>query len=249
VRVQTQPLTSEELAELDSLPWFHRIEIRPGVTTPGTDIPADQKLAFVGFPADLSGKTVIDIGAWDGLFSFEAERRGARRVLATDSFAWSDDGWGSKRCFDFARTLLGSQVEDLTIDVLELAPERVGTFDVALFLGVLYHMRHPLLALERVASVCDELVMLSTSIDMLSHERPAAAFYPASTLGKDPTNWWGPNPACVTAMLAEVGFPEVELVSLQLSGAASAWDVQHHVAAFHARRSRCDRSGASAGSG
>ena len=130
-------------------------------------------------------------------------------MLATDSFAWGDEGWSPRPHSNSPDRVLGSQVEDLTIDVLDLTPQRVGRFDVVLFLGVLYHMRHPMLALERVASVCAGLLILSTSVDMLSHERPAAAFYPADTLNGDPTNWWGPNPACVTAMLEDVGFDEI----------------------------------------
>ena len=227
------PLTDAERAEMESLPWFHRIRLDDGTVTPGSDVEAEQKLAFVDFPESFTGKSVLDVGAWDGLFSFEAERRGARRVLATDSYAWTE-GWGSKRSFEFCRRVLGSKVEDMTIDVLELSPERVGTFDVVLFLGILYHMRHPLLALERAASVCDELMIVSTSIDMVSHERPAAAFYPGSTLNGDPTNWWGPNVPCVIAMLNDVGFVDVDVKQVEISGSTSA--VVHHHASFHARR-------------
>jgi tRNA (mo5U34)-methyltransferase len=156
-------------------------------------------------------------------------------VLATDSYVWLHENWG-KEPFEFARRVLASNVEDMTIDVLELDPARVGTFDIAFFLGVLYHMRDPLLALERVASVCNELLIVTTSVDMISVERPAAAFYPGDTLGGDPTNWWGPNPACVRAMLDEVGFSEVDMPSLRMSGTPNPWGVPHHVASFHARR-------------
>lgn len=81
----------------------------------------------------------------------------------------------------------------------------MGAFDVVLFLGVLYHLRHPLLALERVASVTRDLI-LKTVVDMLGIGRPAAAFYPERELSDDPTNWWGPNPAAVEGMLRAVGF-------------------------------------------
>ena len=79
--------------------------------------------------------TVLDIGSWDGFFAFEAERRGASRVLATDSFCWNGDGWGTKDG-SIARKVFNSKVEDLEIDVLELSPEKVGTFDLVLCLGV-----------------------------------------------------------------------------------------------------------------
>jgi tRNA (mo5U34)-methyltransferase len=239
-RKVSTPLTTlgeADLAHMNRLNWFHRIPLAPGVVSPGSDVDADEKLAFAGFPESFAGQSVLDVGAWDGLFSFEAERRGARRVLATDSYAWGGGGWGTKEPFEFARRVLGSRVEDLTIDVLELTPERVGTFDVVLFLGVLYHMRHPLLALERVASVCGEFLLVTTSVDMVSIERPAAAFYPGNSLNDDVTNWWGPNPACVRAMLVEVGFAQVKMVALQMSGAPMSWEVPHHVGSFHARKS------------
>ena len=95
-------------------------------------------------PASLEGLTVLDIGAWDGFFSFECERRGASRVVAADYYSWHGPGWGTKAGFQLAREALGSRVEDVDIDVMDLSPERVGTFDVVLFLGVLYHLRHPL---------------------------------------------------------------------------------------------------------
>ena len=120
------------------------------------------RLARLDLPSSLAGRTVLDIGAWDGFFSFEAERRGAARVVAADYYAWHGIGWGThqgKAGFTLARECLGSRVEDLDIDVMDLSPERVGTFDVVLFLGVLYHLRHPLLALERIASVTRELLI------------------------------------------------------------------------------------------
>ncbi|MGI8505455.1 MAG: hypothetical protein ACR2MK_01385 [Solirubrobacteraceae bacterium] len=109
--------------------------------------------------------------------------------------------------------MLDSKVQDADIDVMDLAPERIGTFDLVLFLGVLYHLRHPLLALERVASVTEEQLILETHVDLTWLRRPAMAFYPSLELGWDPTNWWGPNPAAVTAMLYAVGFTRVELVT------------------------------------
>ena len=131
---------------------------------------------------------MLDIGAWDGFFSFEAERRGAARVVAADYYAWHGIGWGThqgKAGFTLARECLASRVEDLDIDVMDLSPERVGTFDVVLFLGVLYHLRHPLLALERIASVTRELLIVETAVDMVGVRRPAVAFYPERELGDD----------------------------------------------------------------
>lgn len=207
-------MTKEEIgAEVAKIRWFHRIDLGQGIITPGVgDSPAE--LACLGMPADLSGKTVLDIGAWNGFYSFEAERRGARRVLATDSFVWSHPHYGQEG-FNLARRVLGSKVEDKHLDVMDLSPEKIGTFDVVLFLGVLYHMRHPLLALERAASVTaeDGMLILETHVDMLHLNRPALAFYPDSELGCDPSNWFGPNPAAVVGMLKAVGFEQVQIAA------------------------------------
>jgi tRNA (mo5U34)-methyltransferase len=199
-------------AEAARVNWFHSIELEPGFVTPGR---ADTRaqVARLHLP-DLRGKTVLDVGAWDGFFSFEAERRGAVRVVALDTFSWQQRGSGTgKAGFELARRALGSAVEDVEVEVLDIAPETVGgTFDVVLFLGVLYHLRHPFLALERLRSVCDELLVLETHVDLLGTRRPAAAFYPGTELEGDWTNWWGPNPAAVNGMLGAAGFRDARRV-------------------------------------
>jgi tRNA (mo5U34)-methyltransferase len=199
-------------ARVAEIEWFHSIEVAPGLVTPGHD-PTSERVQILGLPDSLAGQTVLDVGAWDGFFSFEAERRGASRVLATDSFAWSGQNWSSKAGLQLAREALGSRVEDQDIDVMDLAPEAVGVWDVVLCLGVLYHMRHPLLALEKVASVTGRQLILETHVDAAMSRRPAMVFYPGHELDLDPTNWWGPNPAAVVAMLHAVGFDVVEIVS------------------------------------
>jgi tRNA (mo5U34)-methyltransferase len=198
--------------DVTALQWWHTIDLGNGIVTPGLD-PTPARLPELQIPQDLTGLSVLDIGAWDGFFSFEAERRGARRVLATDSFCWGQGGWGSKAGFTLARQALGSRVEDLNIDPLELSPDRVGTFDLVFFIGVLYHMRHPLLALERVFSVTRDRLILQTQVDFSALDRPALAFYQGTELNNDPTNWCGPNPPAVVAMLRAVGFSEVRIIS------------------------------------
>ncbi len=203
-------LTHEEvLAGMAAIQWFHTIDLGGGITTHGRD-DSPRKLSEIRMPEDLRGKTVLDIGAWDGFFSFEAERRGATRVLALDT--WGRPGGGPKDGFDFAKRVLHSRVEDRTFDVYDLSPDGLGTFDVVLFLGVLYHLRHPLLALERVSSVTRELLILETHVDLLDHRRPAMAFYPDAELAGDDSNWWGPNVAAVLAMLRTAGFERLDVV-------------------------------------
>jgi tRNA (mo5U34)-methyltransferase len=205
------PLGLEELdRQVRAVRWFHTIDLGNGLVTEGKG-PTPEQVEFMGIPRDLSGRSVLDIGAWDGFFSFEAERRGAARVLATDYFCWGGDGWGTKAGFDLAHRTLGSRVESRVIDVLDLCPEKVGQFDLVLFLGVLYHMRHPLLALERVFSVTRDQLILETHVDMLDCPRPAMAYYPDRELCGDPTNWCGPNAAMVQALLKTAGFREVKV--------------------------------------
>ncbi len=199
-------------ARVAELRWYHTIDLGNGIVTPGVD-DSPVRLSRLDLPASFDGCTVLDIGAWDGFFSFEAERRGAARVVASDFYSWHGDGWGSKAGFELARTALGSKVEDVDIDVMDLSPERVGEFDVVFFLGVLYHLRHPLLALERIAAVTRGLLILETVVDMVGIRRPAAAFYQGRDLNNDPTNWWGPNVPALHAMLKEVGFAEVRTIS------------------------------------
>ena len=202
-------------AKADALRWYHSIDLGQGVVTRGVDN-SPERLAKAHLPSDLSGRSVLDIGAWDGFFSFEAERRGAARVVAADHYAWHGTGWGTgegKAGFQLARDVLSSRVEDCDIDVMELSPARVGSFDVVLFLGVLYHLPNPLRALERVASVTSGLLILETVVDMVGLSRPAAAFYPDRELNDDPTNWWGPNHAAVAGMLRSVGFARVDVIT------------------------------------
>lgn len=209
-------MTPAEIRTLvDAHRWYHTIDVGQGVVTAGIDN-SPERLARVRMPADLSGLSVLDVGAWDGFFAFEAERRGAARVVAADHYAWHGVGWGTgqgKAPFELARTILRSRVEDVDIDVLDLSPQRVGLFDVVLLLGVLYHLPNPMLALERVASVTKGRLILETVVDMVGIRRPAAAFYPDRELAGDPTNWWGPNHAAVCGMLRAVGFTRVDVVS------------------------------------
>ena len=243
-------MSTDLRSRVDAIRWFHTIDLGGGVVTPGID-DSPVRLARVQLPPSLEGKTVLDIGAWDGFFSFECERRGAARVVAADHFSWHGPGWGTKAGYTLAHQALGSRVEDVDIDVMDLSPDRIGTFDVVLFLGVLYHLRHPLLALERVASVTRDYLIVETVVDLVGFRRPAMAFYPGRELNNDPTNWWGPNLPAVRGMLESLGFREV-IVPTPLPNATyrAARALYHRVrgkntlaeafrqdrAVFHARR-------------
>ena len=188
--------------------WYHSIELRPGIVTPGRAAERNV-LPFLGIPDDLSGLTVLDIGCWDGFFSFECERRGAKRVVAAD--VWENTGRGA---FDLAREELRSRAEPLQCSIYDL-PGKLGgeRFDLILLLGVLYHLRHPLLGLEAMAA-CHKpggLAIVETVIDYdtVTAARPVMAFYPGRELNDDPTCWWGPNPHAVATMLGVAGYASV----------------------------------------
>ena len=194
-------------------------------------------LPFLGIPDDLSGKTVLDIGCWDGFFSFECERRGAKRVVASD--VWETMGRGA---FDFARTELGSDVEPVQASVYDLPGALNGErFDLVLFLGVLYHLKHPLLGIEKVAEVTAPggLAVIETAVDADAlMDRPLMAFYPGDELNHDPTNWWAPNVPAVASMLGVSGFGDV-MCRVQLYGGNRS--VFHAVRMTDAERDRLAR--------
>jgi tRNA (mo5U34)-methyltransferase len=183
-------LSAEELrAQADALGWFHRIDLGQGVVTKGLS-----SGPYVGpdkLP-ELTGKSVLDIGAWDGFYSFQAERLGAARVVALDHYVWGVDMAARQRywaeceergvlpdhgrdltdfwrpelpgrtAFDFARQTLASKVEPMVADFATVDLAEVGHFDVVLYLGVLYHMKEPLTVLERLRRVTDEVAVIET---------------------------------------------------------------------------------------
>lgn len=213
--------------EVESIKWYHTMDLGDGIVTKGNDDTPD-KLSRIGLPEDLSGKTVLDIGAWDGAYAFEAERRGARRVVALDHRVWClgvtnsngvcdmsipDPEKSGKRGFLLARRILNSKVEDVELDAQEMSPENPGVFDIVLFLGILYHVRHPLLSLERVASVTRELLILESYVALHGGDKPILLYRPLKPdLGLNPPNVWAPNPAAIVAMLTGLGFKRIETV-------------------------------------
>lgn len=209
-----------EIRALD--PWFHNFELGGVQTAPEHFLGDYPRVNFRRFaaalPADLRGKTVLDVGCNAGFYAFEMKRRGAARVVAIDT---------SPRYLAQAR--LAARVLGLEIELRELDVYRVADlgerFDLVVFMGVLYHLRHPLLALDllhehavgdlllfqsmqrgpdTVAPVAPDYGFDETAVfDRPGH--PAMYFVEHSYAG-DWTNWWIPNRACVEAMLRSAGF-------------------------------------------
>lgn len=217
-------------AEIDSLgrPWFHTFDFANKVRTPGND-PSAAKLAGLALP-DLTGFTVLDIGACEGYFSFAAEALGAKRILATDHVLWNPD-LPFRRRFDYMKAVLGSSVETKYLLVEQCLPDVIGVFDVVLFLGVLYHAPNMMEYLNRVRSVTKGLAVIETLVDMLHVKEPVAAFYPTGSVNDDPSTWWGPNIPCVEQMLGRAGFSDVRFIGIWsrvsptgvINGARAVW--------------------------
>tara|TARA_Y100000031_G_C8203921_1_gene377640 strand:+ start:332 stop:1225 length:894 start_codon:yes stop_codon:yes gene_type:complete len=195
--------------------WFQKIEILPGLYSPGWSDPVTEKLPYFGLPEDLSGLRVLDIGCAEGFFSFEAEKRGAREVIGIDSFS------DSVRRFNIVKEAHQSNATAFLTNVYELNPSKFGTFDLVLFYGVFYHLKHPQLALERIRSVCKGDLLFQTHIceESSIKDEPWAKYHPHGMVsGKnnelyDPTIFWHFNSACCIAMLESVGFENIAIVS------------------------------------
>jgi tRNA (mo5U34)-methyltransferase len=207
-------LSKEELQpRLDAQKvWYHQFEFTNGCRAMGPD-PSERKLTALNLPS-LEGKTVIDVGAFDGFFSFQAELLGAHRVVASDHFAWSWPDCTGRSNFELIRQVTTSKVEDAFVPVELLGPDTVGMHDVTLFLGVLYHAPNMVEYIQKIRSITKELLVLETLVDALDELGPTARYYPAGCLNNDSSNWWGPNIACVADMLQRVGFSRVEFQTM-----------------------------------
>ncbi len=202
--------------------WFHNLELGGIQTAPNHFLGDYPRCKFARFedaiPADLTGKSVLDIGCNAGFYSTEMKRRGAARVLGVDF----DDRYLAQA--RLAAEVLGMEIEFRKLSVYDVA--QLGEkFDVVIFMGVLYHLRHPLLALDLIHEhVAGDLLLFQSM--QRGNEEPAAikddylfweteqferADWPRMLFVEkkycgDPTNWWIPNRACVEAMLRSSGF-------------------------------------------
>jgi tRNA (mo5U34)-methyltransferase len=205
---------------IDALgPWFHDLELDGERTAPdhplGSFLEDLWSVIEPAFPRDLSGCTVLDIGCNAGFYSLRLAERGAR-VTGIDH----DPRYLAQA--RLAADVRGVDIRFLRLDVYDV--ERLGRqFDYVLFMGVLYHLRHPLLALERVASMFRRTLVFQTLVRGSSEPFQPARDYPfeeqsafadprfpalyfiESSFAGDQTNWWIPNDSAAAAMLRSVG--------------------------------------------
>ena len=212
--------------------WFHNMNLRGVQTAPNHflgDYPAVKWRSFAdAVPADLTGKSVLDIGCNAGFYAMEMKRRGAARVLGIDS----DNRY-------LAQARFAAEVNELDIEFRKMnvydVPQLREKFDVVIFMGVLYHLRHPLLALDILHDHVTKDLLIFQSMQRGSKEVPQLQndyhfwetdifeesdfpkmFFVENSYSGDWTNWWIPNRACMEAMLRSAGFeiaahPEAEV--------------------------------------
>jgi tRNA (mo5U34)-methyltransferase len=202
--------------------WFHNLNLRGVQTAPNHflgDYPRIKWQRFASaIPENLAGKSVLDVGCNAGFYSIEMKRRGADRVVAIDT----DEKY-------LAQARFAAKVNNAEIEFRQLSVYRVADlreqFDLVLFMGVLYHLRHPLLALELLHEhvVADLLVTQSLlrgaqenmnvpadfpfwEDEIFDRDEFPRMYFVENRFANDPTNWWIPNRACFEAMLRSAGF-------------------------------------------
>lgn len=194
--------------------WWHSFQLRDGRRIDGVCSleSLQDRIAQFPIPQDLTGQRVLDIGTWDGWFAFEMERRGAHVVAV--------DNWDNPR-FREMHAMVNSRVEYRQIDMYDLTPDRVGRFDIVLFMGVLYHLKHPLLALERVCALTSGMAAVDSFILREEHRpganldaRPIMEFYETTEFGGQTDNWVGPSLPCLLAFCRTAGFARAQLQSV-----------------------------------
>lgn len=201
--------------------WYHSFVLPDGSRIEGYNSLDHLRYRYGRFPipSDLTGNTVLDIGAWDGWFSFEAERRGAR-VTSLDCVEIEN--------YLEMRRRLGSRADYRILDFYELPTSGLGPFDYVFFLGVLYHLKHPLLALEIVCALTKEVTIVDSFVidgedwQSNSGKVPWMEFYELDELGSQLDNWIGPTVDCLMAMCRAAGFARVELLDIEHGHAALA---------------------------
>jgi tRNA (mo5U34)-methyltransferase len=228
----------------DDLTWYHTLDLPGGQVTEGI-FDLRPYVDRYGLPERLDGKRALEIGTWDGFWAFELERRGAQ-VVALDLDDESALDWPARRRpaafpdvkrgqgFARAKELLGSSVERRVLSVYDATPEELGTFDVVFCGSVLIHLRDQVLALERIAALCDDLFISAEEYDRSLDLLPMpAARYRADR--EQAVVFWLPNRRAWKRMIWGAGFNTVTEHGRFTMKARDGWGVRHVVT--HGRKS------------
>jgi tRNA (mo5U34)-methyltransferase len=178
--------------------WIHTIDLGHGVVTPGR-WPSEQKLHLMKAldVVDLRGKKVLDVGCLDGLFTFEAERRGASEITAIDLVTQVYPPRDTS--FQVAHRILESKASyHPDLSVFDIGRLGIHDFDVVLYFGVYYHLRDPLLAFARLHQVMKEGALMVIEGEVLVNvETPLAHYFYKKPYVHDRSNWWVPSIPCL----------------------------------------------------
>jgi tRNA (mo5U34)-methyltransferase len=189
--------------------WYENFFFSNGVHIPGRS-PSSAKLAALGLPNNLTGYTAIDIGAYEGFYSFHLEQRGAQ-VMANDWFVWHSPNDPARQHFDLVYEAVGSKCDVLDCDIGDLPDTK---WDITLFCGVLYHLEDQIGALRTLRRVTSRVAILETLVDCLDIPGCVSAYYPGSSLNEDHTNQFGPNLESLVALINSAGFTRYQFKSL-----------------------------------
>jgi tRNA (mo5U34)-methyltransferase len=210
--------------EVESIEWYHSIELGDGLVTPGWH-DTRSVVGQIPFPSSLEGKRCLDVGTFDGFWAFEMERRGASGVVAIDILDPNQWDWpvmsapeskaeigrrkGLGRGFEIAREALSSSVRRMECSVYDLDESLAGKFDLVYLGSLLIHLRDPVRALERLRSVCDGTMIVVDGIDLpLSLALPKTPVAHLDGAGRP--WWWYPNQAGLRRMVEAAGFEVTE---------------------------------------
>jgi SAM-dependent methyltransferase len=185
--------------------WYQSIPLGDGLVTPGeTGDATERKLEMMKLPADLAGKTVLDIGCNEGFFSFECERRGASRVLAVDK------GKDAAAKFALVKQILGAQVEFSDVNLFDIEPAKLGRFDIVFFLAVLHHLRYPIVAIDRVYELTREFAVMEF-VEAVSDTHPDQSAL-VRRMSKKGHLHMLPTRTMALELLEQAGFARVEVL-------------------------------------
>jgi tRNA (mo5U34)-methyltransferase len=214
---------------------------------------------------DLRGRSLLDIGGVDGGFAFRAEQAGASPVAVLDHYVWSahpdaygdlyraeiaagrippaphesdvwdPEGLPARWRFDVARQALHSRVRPLVMDFMDCDLRRVGTWDVVLYLGVLYHMEDPLRAMRRVAAVTRRQALIETeAVVVPGHPEALWRFFARGEHNNDRSTWWAPNMAALLGLVGAAGFRDAEVLSGEPDDVEDSEPIRHYRAIVRA---------------
>ena len=203
--------------EAEKIQWWHSIPLisEEGTiyVTNGMVNHCSEEIAThrFGMPESLEGKTVLDIGCWDGYFSFLAEKRKAKSVMGIDMLQGCSHQEQGTQGFEFAKKALKSKVEFQKKSLQEFALSTDKKFDVTFYYGVLYHVENPIEELKHLSKLTKEYTLIETAISQKNNDSiPYWEFNHG--FDNDPTNFWYPNLSGLAAALIYVGFESIEVI-------------------------------------